>query len=429
MLKRILSVLVGAGLAVTMSSCASGENSTTSQASKNDEGTTAAVDGSETSEQGNDAGAFYTSSETTLPVGAVSVGDTFYAADSTGVWTISKGSGERHYINENSSSGIATDGNTILYVNVKYEADVADFYSHNAEIHSVGTDGSNDTVLVECTQSAQPFLIFENKLYYVDYATNESFHRELFAADLSSGEEESIARDVTYPKLFENKIYYTESGLLQDTEEGKQKIYDVAANSVSDYTDAPYSNLFGYCFHDGAVGKDMDGYFYKNGSENTEFSYNGAENTYPVFVFDEVVYCANNRTIEAVKSESPTEPNDETDYSSYVGQWEYTEIPEQNDEYTIPEDHYIKTTLIFRSIEGSTADFELTKGNVLYVADTHLTAEIVDGKIDFNYTDGFNGKGHGTITLNGDTVHVDCVEDEHGTGRIGLNCNEDLTKI
>ena len=68
------------------------------------------------------------------------------------------------------------------------------------------------------------------------------------------------------------------------------------------------------------------------------------------------------------------------------------------------------------------------KGNVKFVADTFVTAQIINGKIDFEYEDALQGKGHGTITLNGDSVHVYCTEDEHGTGRISLDCDEDLIR-
>ena len=65
---------------------------------------------------------------------------------------------------------------------------------------------------------------------------------------------------------------------------------------------------------------------------------------------------------------------------------------------------------------------------ILLVSATVVTAQIVDNQINFEYTDGWNGKGHGTITLNGDTVHVNCVEEEHGNGRNTLNCDETLTR-
>ena len=135
-------------------------------------------------------------------------------------------------------------------------------------------------------------------------------------------------------------------------------------------------------------------------------------------------------------TEKSVEVYDEPDYSSYLGMWSYTYIPDE-----IPEE--IKNNesaynqfmserpsikLNFIKIENDTATFELSNGNVKFVSATVVTAQIVDNQINFEYTDGWNGKGHGTITLNGDTVHVNCVEEEHGNGRNTLNCDETLTR-
>lgn len=73
-------------------------------------------------------------------------------------------------------------------------------------------------------------------------------------------------------------------------------------------------------------------------------------------------------------------------------------------------------------------NFELSKGNALVVADAVTSGEIRGGSIDFNYTDGFEGKGHGNILFDGDSIHVFCMEDEHGNGRISLNCDTTLTR-
>ena len=73
-------------------------------------------------------------------------------------------------------------------------------------------------------------------------------------------------------------------------------------------------------------------------------------------------------------------------------------------------------------------NFELSKGNALVVADAVTSGELRGGSIDFNYTDGFEGKGHGNILFDGDSIHVFCMEDEHGNGRISLNCDTTLTR-
>ena len=43
------------------------------------------------------------------------------------------------------------------------------------------------------------------------------------------------------------------------------------------------------------------------------------------------------------------------------------------------------TTLDFKIIDGNKVEFELTKGNILTVADANISGLIVDGVIDFEY--------------------------------------------
>ena len=85
-------------------------------------------------------------------------------------------------------------------------------------------------------------------------------------------------------------------------------------------------------------------------------------------------------------------------------------------------------------IDGNKVEFELTKGNILTVADANISGLIVDGVIDFEYIDGWGSKGHGTITLNEDSVHVYCVQNESNTYNspsyrgASLDCDETLTR-
>ncbi len=111
-----------------------------------------------------------------------------------------------------------------------------------------------------------------------------------------------------------------------------------------------------------------------------------------------------------------------SDYSSYLGVWSYKDT------------HEMKTTLNFQEINGINVKFELSKGNNINVADTIITGEIVDGVIDFEYIDGWGSIGHGTITLNENSVHVFCVQDESNTYKspayrgASLACDETLTR-
>lgn len=136
-------------------------------------------------------------------------------------------------------------------------------------------------------------------------------------------------------------------------------------------------------------------------------------------------------------AEYETEAPAVKDYSSYLGTWSYKEIPDSipdeimNNEtsYKIYMEHLVSTTIEFREINGSTVSFVLYKGNIATVAEANITAEIIDNEIDFVYTDSWNGKGHGTIKLQGDSVYLFCAEDEHGNGRVALNCDDTLTRV
>lgn len=133
----------------------------------------------------------------------------------------------------------------------------------------------------------------------------------------------------------------------------------------------------------------------------------------------------------------PTPAPAESAYSYYWGSWSQTEepneIPEEvrNNEtaYKNFMNRRITTSLIIKEINGNMTTFQLTRGNIVAIADTNVTAEIVDGTIAFTYTDSWSNQGHGTITLNGDTVHVSCREDQSGhNARAHLTCDVVLTR-
>lgn len=140
--------------------------------------------------------------------------------------------------------------------------------------------------------------------------------------------------------------------------------------------------------------------------------------------------------------EVQTEELTEADYSSYLGKWSYKNMPDEipdeilnNDtDYQMYIERIPTTTLDFKIIDGNKVEFELTKGNILTVADANISGLIVDGVIDFEYIDGWGSKGHGTITLNEDSVHVYCVQNESNTYNspsyrgASLDCDETLTR-
>ena len=136
-------------------------------------------------------------------------------------------------------------------------------------------------------------------------------------------------------------------------------------------------------------------------------------------------------------TEIEPEPTAAKDYSAYLGTWKYKEVPDSipdeimnNDiSYKTYMEHLVSTTIEFREINGSAVSFVLHKGNIATVAEANITAEIIDDEIDFDYTDSWNGRGHGTIKLQGDSVYLFCAEDEHGNGRIALNCDDTLKRV
>lgn len=129
-------------------------------------------------------------------------------------------------------------------------------------------------------------------------------------------------------------------------------------------------------------------------------------------------------------SDKPTESTakapSHSEYESYLGTWKYV-----SNGSGIPDDPYaMVTSVTFNEINGSTADLRIFKGNTAKVCEIEVTAEIVDGKIDFSYDkDGWENSGHGTITLNKDSVHLYSVVDSYGpNARMGLDCDNDLAR-
>ena len=135
---------------------------------------------------------------------------------------------------------------------------------------------------------------------------------------------------------------------------------------------------------------------------------------------------------------APTKASSSSEYSSYLGTWSYKRIPEEipeeilqnEDSYQMYMERIPTVSLDFEEIDGNTATFNLQIGNIICVVGATVTSEIIDNRIDFVFDDnGWGGKGHGTIMLNGDSVYVYCVEDEHGNGnRISMDCDDTLIR-
>lgn len=136
------------------------------------------------------------------------------------------------------------------------------------------------------------------------------------------------------------------------------------------------------------------------------------------------------------EAEKPTEAGAEpaeaanassqSDYSSYLGSWNYV----FDNDGQLDENYAVVTSVTFHKINGTTADITIFKGNISKVCQIDVTGEIVDGKIDFSYDkDGWMNSGHGTITLNGDSIHLYAEVDSYGeNARMGLVCDDDLTR-
>ena len=129
-------------------------------------------------------------------------------------------------------------------------------------------------------------------------------------------------------------------------------------------------------------------------------------------------------TEKPTEAPTPTKANSDSSYSSYLGTWEYV-----NNASGIPDDPYaVVTSVTFNEINGSTANITIFKGNLAKVCQIDVTAEIIDGKIDFSYDkDGWENSGHGTITLNEDSIHLYAEVDSYGpNARMGLSCDDTL---
>ena len=142
------------------------------------------------------------------------------------------------------------------------------------------------------------------------------------------------------------------------------------------------------------------------------------------------------RPSENASAEAPTEAEEkpteaqkkpsQSDYSSYLGSWNYV----FDNDGQLDENYAVVTSVTFNEINGTTADITIFKGNISKVCQIDVTGEIVDGKIDFSYNkDGWLNSGHGTITLNGDSIHLYAEVDSYGeNARMGLVCDDDLTR-
>ena len=106
-------------------------------------------------------------------------------------------------------------------------------------------------------------------------------------------------------------------------------------------------------------------------------------------------------------------------YDQYLGVWTDKET----------ETAYKATGINFIEISGNSVYFELYTGNTYQIINAKVAGEIIDGKIDFNFTDSWNGKGHGTVTLSDNSVHLYCVQDQRGNlARYTLDCDVTLTR-
>ena len=127
-----------------------------------------------------------------------------------------------------------------------------------------------------------------------------------------------------------------------------------------------------------------------------------------------------------VPTEAQKKSSSNPEYSSYLGTWE--SIFDNNGE--LDENYAIVTSVTFNEINGTTADLTIFRGNIAKVCQIDVTGEIIDGKIEFSYDkDGWENSGHGTVTLNENSVHLFAEVDSYGpNARTGLNCDETLTR-
>ena len=122
----------------------------------------------------------------------------------------------------------------------------------------------------------------------------------------------------------------------------------------------------------------------------------------------------------------------DTSYDDYLGYWTYSTDDGSSKEVI---------TLQFISFNGNTATFEIHKflynsfGAYGYESParigevSEMTAEISNNTISFQYQDNYENIGHGTITLNGNTVHLKCVVDTYSSwARYDVLSDHDLKK-
>lgn len=115
--------------------------------------------------------------------------------------------GSEETITATSAKTMATDGKTVLFTTQVSEQTTGQ-PEINSEIRSVGTDGSDEKTLAECTASAQPLMLYEGKLYFTDDFADRYSYQGLFVKDLTTGDTEMTADGCSAPLTFGTRFVY-----------------------------------------------------------------------------------------------------------------------------------------------------------------------------------------------------------------------------
>lgn len=130
------------------------------------------------------------------------------------------------------------------------------------------------------------------------------------------------------------------------------------------------------------------------------------------------------RSQEEESEDSKDDGNNEdpsSSYDSYVGLWSNSDDLLSG-----------AMTVKFIRFDGKTARFTLgaNSRNAARIATTdEIVADVEDDRIEFTYKDSFNNKGKGTITLNGDSIHLNAEITEMSDGGYGISGEQDMHKI
>lgn len=320
--------------------------------------------------------------------------------------------GNQKVLAENAAT-VTSIGSKIIYRELTFSID-----DKSAILHSYDTQtGKTEDV---SNASAADMKVIDGKLYFSNLTLLEG-NKSKIAMYCYNPESEKT------DKLFEKscdmsamiQCFNSKNAYYYNADESNSYKYyrvDLKTKQTKEITDLPDMCDLAYFVDDDVYYRDTvnnDAYYFDGdkavkikpifGDEVVKGYYQGAffytDDSYISSISTKVWSLSENEVEKHTIADVPsTKSEDTVSYDEYLGLW-------------IKEGLYNSSVGVeFKSFNGNNATFIVYKNSANYsqVTQTNeITAEITDGKIiNFEFTDTFSNKGSGTITLNGDTIHL-----------------------